>query len=333
MLKATDRPLMELHDVIALDLDGVVYVGPHVVDHAAQSLRQARAHGSRLAFMTNNASRSPREVADHLVELGVPAEPEDVVTSAQAAARVLSTMVAPGSAIYLIGGPGLIDALAEHGLRAVTSHDDNPVAVVQGYGPDMPWKQVVLGAVLVNEGLPWVATNTDRSIPLAAGIGPGNGTLVQLIADFSGRVPIVAGKPERALFDETIIRLGAQRPLMVGDRNDTDIVGARQVGWDSLQVMTGVTGLSELVALAPGERPTYLCADLRGLLTVQTVPRRATRGWSLGGWDAKVSDGELVFDGAGGLDDWWRVVACAAWDYADNEGEPVRTEALVAPAG
>lgn len=331
MLKPCASALIEQHDLIALDLDGVVYIGRNAVDHAVSALAAATGSGVRLAYLTNNAARPPGVVAEHLRSLGIAATDEDVVNSAQAAARLLSRDFEPGSAIYLIGGSGLVEALGEHGLRAVTTEADAPVAVVQGYGPDMPWRQVVLGAVLVCSGLPWVATNTDMTIPIAAGIGPGNGTLVDLISRFAERSPVVAGKPEPALFDETMIRTGAERPLMVGDRLDTDISGAVRAGWPSLLVMTGVTGVAELVAAPPSSRPTFISADLRGLMRRQDVPQPSGSGFTLGGWTSAVDDaGHLAVTGEGTVDDWWRCVAVAGWQHLDDTGRPACTDGLVA---
>src|SRR4051812_16887617 len=167
-----------------------------------------------LAFVTNNAARPPKVVGEHLRGLGVDAHEEDVVTSSQAAARLLSTQLPAGSKVFLIGGPGLEEALRERGLEPVTDpEDDDITAVVQGYGPDMPWKRVVQGAVLVRSGLPWVASNTDLTLPTAHGIGPGNGALVELVERFSGREAQVAGKPRAPLFEETLARVGGTRPL------------------------------------------------------------------------------------------------------------------------
>ena len=161
MLGSCDEPLSAAYDVAVLDLDGVVYVGPDAVAGAPEALNAAQAGGMHLAFVTNNAARPPAVVGEHLRELGVEAHDEDVVTSAQAAARLLAGQLAPGSKVFLIGGEGLDEALRERGLEPVTEPSDDVAAVVQGYGPDMPWKQVVQGAILVRSGCPgWPATST-----------------------------------------------------------------------------------------------------------------------------------------------------------------------------
>ncbi len=325
MLGASDGPLTAAYDVAVLDLDGVVYVGPDGVPGAPEALNAAQAGGMHLAFVTNNAARPPSEVGAHLRDLGVDAHDEDVVTSSQASARLLSTQLEAGSKVYVIGGPGLEEALRERGLEPVFEPSENVAAVAHGYGPDMPWKRVVQGAILVAAGLPWVASNTDMSIPTANGVGPGNGTLVRLVAEFTGRDPQVAGKPMKPLFEETIVRVGGNHPLMIGDRLDTDIEGAVNMGWDSLLVLTGVTGLEELVRAGEGERPTYIGLDLGALAQEHPAPEVRDDEVTLGGWSASVADGRLVVEGDGSADDWWRVVAVAAWRHLDDTGQPVET--------
>ncbi len=331
VLGSSSRPLTEVHDVVVLDLDGVVYVGPDAVPGAAVALNDAQQQGVHLAFVTNNAARTPEEVGSHLRELGVEAHDEDVVTSAQAGARLLSADLDPGARVFVIGGPGLEEALRERGLEPVTDPEVDVAAVAQGYGPRMPWQQVVDGAILVRSGLPWVATNTDATIPTPRGVGPGNGTLVRLVAEYAGREPRVAGKPERPLFEETLTRVGGRRPLLVGDRLDTDIEGAAAMGWDSLLVLTGVTGLEQLVRARDGQRPTYLGRDLSSLAQPQAAPELDGDVVELGGWRGGVEEGRLAVRGAGSSDDWWRVAAVTAWRHLDDTGQPVGTDGATPP--
>jgi glycerol 3-phosphatase-2 len=331
VLGSCEEPLSSAYDVAVLDLDGVVYVGREAVHGAPEALNSAQAGGMHLAFVTNNAARPPAAVGTHLRDLGVHARDEDVVTSAQAAARLLADQLEPGSKVFLIGGEGLDLALRERGLRPVTEPTDDVVAVAQGYGPEMPWKQVVLGAILVQKGLPWVASNVDLTIPTENGVGPGNGALVKLVAEHAGREPQVAGKPMPPLFEETLARVGGERPLVIGDRLDTDIQGAATMGWDSLLVLTGVTGLSELVGAGPDQRPTYVAPDLSTLGEPQSAPEHTEAGVTLGGWTASLDGDDLDVSGEGSAADWWRVVAVAAWRHLDETGQPVATDALHPP--
>ena len=206
------------------------------------------------------------------------------------------------------------------------------VALVTGYGPDVLWRDIMHSAVRIRDGLPWVASNTDLTIPTGYGVAPGHGTLVRTLADFAGVEPVVAGKPARPLLDETVARVGGSRPIMVGDRLDTDIEGARAIGLPSL-VLTGVTGLGDLVSAPEALRPSYISPTLEGAFEAHPVPERIDDGVELGGWVGRVdAHGALVLDGAGSEADWWRVVAVAAWQHLDATGDPVRTEGLAPPA-
>lgn len=331
VLRANDQALSHAHDLCALDLDGVVYIGDTPVDHAASALDEASRAGMRLAYLTNNASKTPDEVARKLVAVGMPARAEDVVTSAQAAADLIAEMVPEGSEVFVIGGRGLEVALREVGLQPVSTPSDQVRAVAQGYGPDMPWRQVIAGAILVKQGLPWVASNTDLTIPTPQGHGPGNGTLVRLVADFAQREPVVAGKPEGALFETTLTRTGCDRPLMVGDRLDTDIEGGGGQGWDTLLVLTGVTGVVELLSATPQQRPSYIGLDLRDLHRPHPAPEEREGEWTCGGWSAAVTDGSLRVNGDGAAQDWWRVVAAAGWQHLDDTGRALDTDGLQPP--
>lgn len=329
-LERSDRPLCEAYDLAMLDLDGVVYIGPDAVPGAPGHVERARSAGMRVAFITNNARRPPAAVAAHLRELGVEARDGDVVTSAQAAARVLADRLGPGAPVVVLGAEGLREAVQEAGLAPV-GIDDEAAGLVTGYGPDVRWGDIMRAAVRVRDGLWWVATNSDLTIPTAYGVAPGHGVLVDTIRRFSGIEPVVAGKPSRPLLDETVRRVGGDRPIMVGDRLDTDIAGAVGAGLDSLLVLTGVTGLDELVAAAPGERPTYLSADLAGLWSPH--PQVVAHGdtVSVGGWTATCAGGALRVDGAGRPDDWWRAAAVAAWAHTDLGGQHVGTEGVQPP--
>jgi glycerol 3-phosphatase-2 len=330
VLGSSDEALCRAYDLAMLDLDGVVYVGGAAVPGAPEHLASAREQGMRLAFITNNASRPPGVVAAHLSELGVPAADADVVTSAQAAARVLVERFGAGARVVCLGAEGLEDALKEDDLVPVPV-DDDAVAIVTGYGPQVPWGDIMLAAVRIKGGLPWVASNTDMTFPAAFGVAPGHGVQVQMLRSFTGVDPVVAGKPERPLLDETVRRVGGRRPLMVGDRLDTDIEGAHRAGYDSLLVLTGVTGLADLVAAADELRPTYVAPDLAGLLVAQAAPAPDGDAYELGGWRGAVDGGRLAVSGSGDAGDWWRVAASAAWAHLDATGETVDLSGVEVP--
>ncbi|QXQ96071.1 HAD-IIA family hydrolase [Streptomyces sp. WY228] len=310
--------LSEAYDTALLDLDGVVYAGGEAIAHAVESLAEARAGGMHLAYVTNNALRTPDAVAEHLTELGVPAEPSDVITSAQAVARLVADQLPPGAQVLAIGGEGLRVALRERGLVPVESADDDPAAVVQGYGgPDMTWGRFAEASYAIRRGLPWFASNTDLTIPGARGIAPGNGAAVEVVRIATGAEPQVAGKPLPPMHRETVLRTGAKRPIVVGDRLDTDIEGAFNGGVDSLLVLTGVTDAAQLLAAPPQHRPTYVDRDLRGLLTGQPEVVPAGEAYRCGGWTAAVRADALTLEGEGDALDGLRALCAAAWSFAD----------------
>jgi glycerol-1-phosphatase len=261
----TGRVLLDDYDLVLLDLDGVVYVGGHAVEHAAEALEEARRRGVKLGYITNNAARTPEQIARHLTELAVPAEPDEVVTSAQAAATMIAGAHRPGTPVAVLGTDGLREALIERELVPVGVADDAE-AIVSGYAPEMPWRDIMRAATRIREGLPWFAANTDGTIPTPYGEAPGHGAQVELLSRFSGVTPPVAGKPASPLFEEARRRIPGERVLMVGDRLDTDILGANKAGIDSLLVFTGVTTREQLARAAAEEQPTFVADDLRGLL-------------------------------------------------------------------
>ncbi|MFF0697011.1 HAD hydrolase-like protein [Streptomyces tendae] len=314
--------LSEAYDTALLDLDGVVYAGGNAIAHAVDSLAAARDGGMRLAYVTNNALRTPDVVAAHLTELGIPTGAEDVITSAQAVARLIAEQLPSGARVLVIGGEGLRVALRERGLEPVESAEDDPAAVVQGFGgPELPWGRFAEACYAIARGVPWYASNTDLTIPGARGIAPGNGAAVEVVRIATGAEPQVAGKPLPPMHRETILRTGARRPLVVGDRLDTDIEGAFNGEVDSLLVLTGVTDGAQLLAAPPRHRPTYVDADLRGLLTGQPeVTGDAERGFRCGGWTATAGGERLELDGEGAALDGLRALCAAAWTAGGERG-------------
>ncbi|MFF4330783.1 HAD-IIA family hydrolase [Streptomyces sp. NPDC001591] len=320
----SERSLHQAYDTALLDLDGVVYAGGHAIAHAVESLAAARDGGMHLAYVTNNALRTPEAVAEHLGELGIPTEAAEVITSAQAVARLIAEQVEPGSKVLVIGGEGLRVALRERGLVPVESADEEGLAaVVQGYGgPDLAWGRFAEAAYAINRGVPWYASNTDLTIPGARGIAPGNGAAVEVVRIATGADPQVAGKPLPPMHRETVLRTGAERPLVVGDRLDTDIEGAFNGEVDSLLVLTGVTDAEQLLRAEPRHRPTYVDRDLRGLLTGQPEPEPRQGAWRCGGWSAAHAGSGLELtrlaetEGEADPLDGLRALCAAAWSQA-----------------
>jgi glycerol-1-phosphatase len=239
------------------------------IAHAVDSMNAASAR-ARVGYITNNASRTAASVAEHLTSFGLTVAEDDVVTSPQAAVKLLTDLVPAGSTILVVGGAGLTDVVVRAGFTATDSADDAPAAVVQGFAPEVGWKQLAEASYALardadGQGIPWVATNTDWTLPQERGTAPGNGTLVSAVHTAVGFLPVVAGKPEVAIFTEALQRFGASAPLFIGDRLDTDVLGANRAGIPSVLVLTGIDGAKQVIAAAPDSRPTFLLEDLRGL--------------------------------------------------------------------
>lgn len=305
-------------DTVLADLDGVVYAGPGALPHAVESLNEA-GKTRRLGYITNNASRTDASVAAHLSGLGLDVAPHDVVTSPQAAMRLLAGIVPPPATILVVGGDGLVDELGKAGYTVTRSAQDEPSAVVQGFAPEVAWTDLAEASFALQlpedeGGIPWIATNTDWTLPRERGVAPGNGTLVSAVHTAVGRLATVAGKPETPIFEEALARFEAKKALFIGDRLDTDILGASRAGIDSALVLTGIDRPKHVLAAPEGSRPTFVLSDLRELH--QPYPEAVARdgAFHVNGAAVRVrgADVEIVAD-SGSQIDLLRAGAAAIW--------------------
>lgn len=205
-------------------------------------------------------------VARHLLDLGIPADEADVVNSTQAMVRILRAELAEGARLLVLGTHALVEQAEQAGFETVASADDQPDAVLQGYNPTTSWDLLEQGAIAIQNGARWYATNPDLTRPTERGILPGCGAQVAVVQACVDVTPTMAGKPFRPLLDETVLRLGAKRAIFVGDRTDTDIMGANGVGMESLFVFTGAHGIRDLAVAPPEGRPTHIGWDTSALL-------------------------------------------------------------------
>ena len=265
--------LREGFDALLLDLDGTLYRGADVIAGAPGAL--SGGVGQTLMYVTNNASRSAGTVAQHLRELGFPATADEVVTSAQAAAHVLASRLPAGATVLIVGSDDLAAEIGTAGLRPVRRFDGVvPDAVVQGHSPATAWPDLAEASYAVRAGALWVAANTDATLPNERGLAPGNGAMVAALRAATDSVPVVAGKPYAPLLEDALVRAGTRNALVVGDRLDTDIDGARCVELPSLMVLTGVSTIDEVRARPADRRPTYIARDLDALNHPAVRPAR-----------------------------------------------------------
>lgn len=275
------------YDVLLLDLDGTVYRGAEAVPGAREALGR---DGSRLLYVTNNASRRPGDVAAHLRDLGFSADPESVVTSSQAAARLLAERLPAGARVLVVGADALAEEIERVSLVPVRSADDDPEAVVHGHSPETGWRILAEASLVIRAGALWVATNVDTTLPTERGLVLGNGAMVAALRTATGVDPVVAGKPAAPLLADAVRRGDARNPLVVGDRLDTDIEGAHAVGADSLLVLTGVSTVDDLLRARPDRRPTYVATSL-GCLDDDA---ESLRPGAAGRWRVEVVADDLV---------------------------------------
>ena len=313
------------HDVLLVDLDGTVYRGSEPVPGAVEALTAAGARGVGVSYVTNNASRAPGPVRDQLVGMGLELDEDDVVTSAQAAAVVLTETCAAGAAVLVVGTEALADEVRAAGLRPVRDAAEEPAAVVQGHSTDTGWAELAEAALALRADAAWVACNVDVTLPSDRGLLPGNGAMVAALRAATDREPTVAGKPAAPLLRQAIDRAGASTPLVVGDRLDTDIAGARAVDAESLLVLTGVSTAAGLLAAPADRRPTFVAADLSVLTDPDDLD--GVRVGAPSDWSAHVDDGVLVLSGSGDAVAALRALCAAAWAEDDAAlGPAVRAD-------
>lgn len=257
--------LIDNFDSLFLDLDGVVYRGAEAIPGAVEAINKADQMGKKIAYITNNASRTPQAIAEQLNGYGLTVQPEQIIGSAAAGVRLLATKVPAGAKVLVVGGEGLRREVSDSGFELVEDASSQPDAVIQGFSKDIGWQQLAEAAFAIQAGAVWVATNQDWTLPLERGIAPGNGTLVGAVHTAVGILPEFAGKPFRPIFDAALQQMQVQRPLMIGDRLDTDIKGAITAGIQSATVMTGVVGNRELLGAKTDERPNFVLADMNDL--------------------------------------------------------------------
>ncbi|WOC13876.1 hypothetical protein MP11Mi_29870 [Gordonia sp. MP11Mi] len=308
------RNLASSYDSLLFDLDGTLFAGASALPHAVEAVNDTDV---AVLFVTNNASRSPEAVAEHLTALGFTAAPGQVVTSAQAGAILLEERVTAGSRVLVVGADALRDEVASRGFVVVDSADDDPVAVVQGHSPDTGWAQLSEAALAVRRGATWVACNVDTTLPNERGLLVGNGSMVAAVASATGAQPLVAGKPAAPIMRDALSRTQGRRPLVIGDRLDTDIAGAVTVGIDSLLVLTGVSTALDLLAAPPESRPTYVATDLSALDDQSEVSVIAPHT----GWRIQVVEEHVTVASVGGTDATTMIASLAHAVWTADVGE------------
>ena len=279
--------LQDTYDALLLDLDGTVWEGGDAIEHAVEAINAA---GVPAVYITNNASRSAAEVAQMLRAIGLQAQDNDVLTSAQAALGLAEEHLSPGDPVLVLGAPSFRDLVANAGYRVVDSADENPKVVLHGHNPETGWHQLSEAALSIARGAVYLASNLDTTLPMQRGLMVGNGSMVAAVTSATGVTPRAAGKPEPAMFLQAASALGAKRPLAVGDRMDTDIAGAVAAGIPALHVLTGVSGPLALIEAPKELRPTFIAEDMRALAQDAEQLKPSAQG----GFGARIDGRDII---------------------------------------
>ena len=281
-------------DVLLADLDGVVYEGTRAIPGAPETVAELAKAGIPIGYVTNNSSRRPEAIAEQLAGFGIQVSPDDIIGSGKTGVELLATLIPAGSKVLVVGGEGLRSRVVEGGFEIAASSDDKPAGVIQGFAPDVAWKDLAEAAYSIQNGAKWVATNQDWTLPQEKGMAPGNGTLVSAVHTAVGQLPLVAGKPEMAIFNAAVKHFDAKAPLFVGDRIDTDITGANRAGIASVLVMTGVSTRKEVLGIKAEGRPNFIIGSMPELLQPYDQPKKTKRGFSCRGVEVELLGNKVI---------------------------------------
>ncbi|MFV8380062.1 HAD-IIA family hydrolase [Corynebacterium hindlerae] len=278
------------YDALLLDLDGTIWEGGRAIPGAVEAVS---ASGLPAMYVTNNASKAPKTVANQLTALGLAATADAVMTSAQAAVLMAQQCCEPGATVLVLGTTSFQELAREAGFTVTTTADDCPVAVLHGHNPETGWAELSEAALAIRGGATYLASNLDSTLPMERGLHVGNGSMVAAVVNATGVSPRSAGKPEPEMFHLAAEKLQAQRPLAVGDRLDTDIAGGIAAGMDTLQVITGVSGHRDILNAPRAQRATMIAEDMTALFAAADTLRPGPQG----GFHAELSGTTLTVSG------------------------------------
>ena len=259
MIPTTDAGSLRQASIGALlfDMDGVIYRGHTAIPGAATLIANLQAHRLPFLFLTNNATLTAAQFQAKLAILGIYVDQVAVFTSSMATAAWLSRQAPPGAPVLVVGEAGLRQPVLAAGLAVVTDWRQAAWVAV-GLDREATWSSLKDAALAIRGGARFVATNSDATLPSEEGELPGAGALVAFLRAATGVEPVVVGKPQVAMFEQALARLGVRpaQAVMVGDRVETDIVGGQAAGLRTIGVLSGVSSAGDFAQAAPP--PTWV---------------------------------------------------------------------------
>lgn len=240
------------------DMDGVIYHGNQLLPGVKQFVSWLQEEGKSFLFLTNSSERSPRELAQKLSRMGMDVDESHFYTSALATAKFVASQ-SPGCTAFVIGAPGLFNALYEAGI---TMNDVNPDYVIVGETSNYNYESILKAVHFVQNGARLIGTNTDMTGPSERGIIPACRALVSPIELTTGRSAYFVGKPNPLMMRTGLKMLGCHsaEAAMIGDNMQTDIVAGVETGLDTVLVLSGVTTAEQVNAFP--YRPHYVLSGV-----------------------------------------------------------------------
>ncbi len=248
---------------LILDMDGVLWKGNQPIGDLPRIFAQISQLGCKVIFATNNATRTAREYVEVLAAFGVPAEPWQILTSATGVTHYLCRQFPHGGPVYIVGEKGVVEACAENGFYEA---DQDVLAVIAGFDRQLTYDKLRIATLLLHKGVPFIGTNPDVTFPTPEGLVPGAGSILAALTAASGVQPIIVGKPQPVIYQVALERLALSpsQVLVVGDRPETDIIGAQQIGCPTALVLSGVTDPAKAAQWKPA--PNLIADDLSSVL-------------------------------------------------------------------
>ena len=248
---------------LILDMDGVLWRNNESIGDLPSIFAEIKRYGWKVVLATNNATKSIQQFLAKLESFGVTLDPWQIINSAQATAHHLSQKHPEGGPVYVVGEPGLVETLQEKGF---THSEENPLAVVAALDHGINFEKLRRATLLIRSGVPFIGTNPDRTFPTPEGQVPGAGSILAAIQTATDIEPLVIGKPNPAMYQFALERMGTtpEETLIVGDRLETDIAGAQNLGSPCALVLSGIT--SEAAAWEWNPAPEMIANNLTNVI-------------------------------------------------------------------